>query len=748
MNKKTFIALLFWFLTLSAYPLSTIKGNVFDSNSHEPLHGAFIYIHEFEKGAVTNDEGEFVMEDIPTSEITIQVSFVGYETKIIKINETSSLKIELKPTLVETPEVVVTASNFASQHENAIKIEAISKSSIDGVATPSFVEAIAAIPGLDVISKGNGIGKPVIRGMSNSNVLFLNNGIKMENYQFSEDHPYVTDETGIDHIEVIKGPASLLYGSDAIGGLINILPEHPAVNGKTEGDLSIKVNTVSNGLLANAGVKKSTDNWSWGIRGGMKNHRDYLDGNGDFVPNSRFSQQSARSFLNFNSKKGYFKLSYEFNHLEPGMTNNYSVPLVTENAYEKEFWYQNLTNHIVLSKNTFFIQKIKLNANVSYQVNHRRLNTDEIGEVNMQLGSTSYELKSWIPTNKHSDLIVGFQGAIRQNTNLEAHARVLPDYDENDFALMGLYQHRFADRLSLQAGMRYDFRNLFIPEQEKASHSHNQEEERDEEEVSELMPEQSHHYQNYSFSVGTTWEIVKELLLRANVATAFRPPNVAELTQNGVHGVRYELGNTDLNSQRNVEGDLSVHFHTSNLSADVATFYNAVSNYIYLSPTNEFNEDYRIYQYQQHNAMLYGNEISLRYHPLDWLETEAQFEYIRGNLQSEDNLPFIPHDKLKSRVNIHEDKLWKIQNPSLKVQWVHAFDQSRPSEFETKSPAYNLINASIEGDFPIGKQNLNLALRANNLFNELYIDHLSTLKDLGFYNPGRNVMLSIQYKFR
>jgi len=164
-------------------------------------------------------------------------------------------------------------------------------------------------------------------------------------------------------------------------------------------------------------------------------------------------------------------------------------------------------------------------------------------------------------------------------------------------------------------------------------------------------------------------------------------------------------------------------------------------------PTNAFHEDFRIYQYNQNNAAIFGNEISLRYHPVVWFETEGQFEFIRGQIVEGDHLPFIPHDKLKYSVHIHNDKLGKIYSPSLRIQWVHAFEQNRPSEFETVTPAYNLFNARVEGSFKVGNQQMNLALNANNLLNELYFDHLSTLKEIEYYNPGRNITLSVQWKF-
>lgn len=757
MSKNLFLSLVLWCMVLPSFSMGILSGKVLSTSEGNALPGATIYINEFEKGAISNADGTFILENIPNSAIKVEVSFIGYETKIISIDKLEYIQIWLSPTRIETPEVVVTGSNFSSQHENAIKIESISADKLVSKGSPSFVEMLSSVPGVDVIGMGNGIGKPVIRGLSNSNLLFLNNGVKMENYQFSENHPYVIDEVGVGKIEIIKGPASLLYGSDAIGGLINVLPERPATSDSFQGDISANSYSVSNGYAAGVGLKGSSKQLAWGVRAGIKNNRDYLDGSDRFVPNSRFSQQSAKTYLNWNSEKGYFKLTYNYSHLQPGMTNGVSTALVSENDYEPTVWYQDLTNHMIQTNNTFFLNQYKINANASYNLNHRVLNTDEQNEVNMQLSSFNYDVRTWIPSANDNKLIVGVQGASRHNRNNEAHTRVLPNYTENEMAFMGLYQHTAYGKLSLQAGARFDYRDLFIPEQMKASHSHDEEEsdhdehgddeEGDEDHEEELMLEQTYNYGNISASLGATYELTHYLLFRANIATAFRPPNVAELTQDGVHGSRYEVGNTDLESQRNIEGDLSLHFHKENFSIDIAAFYNHILNYIFLSPTKHFEEELQIYQYNQTNSTLTGGEINLRYHPLNWFEIYSSMSTIRGTQKNGQYLPFIPHDKIVVGVNVEQTELLFLQRPHVGVDLVYAFKQDRPSEFETATSSYSVLNLTAGGFVDLNGQIIQIRLNANNLLNTSYYDHLSLLKGVGYFNPGRNVAISLKYSF-
>ncbi|MCF8362534.1 MAG: TonB-dependent receptor [Prolixibacteraceae bacterium] len=749
--RKTILSLILIFsMVCYAFALRSIEGYVYDKNTNKPLTGATLYIHELERGIVSDENGVFVFHDLPDKSYRAEISFLGYETRIVRIDAKSELSVGLEPSLIEAPEVVVTASNFASQHENAVKIEAVNLENIELSGVSSFAESLTAIPGVDVISKGNGIGKPVIRGLSNSNILFLNNGVKMENYQFSEDHPYVIDETGIDRVEVIKGPASLLYGSDAIGGLINLLPEHPAPVGDVDGDVSVVGHTVSDGGQLNAGVKQSTNNLSWGIRGSMKSHRDYMDGSGRLVPNSRFSQQSAKAFLGHNNHLGFFKLSYDYSHLMPGMTNAASAPLVNKNEYVPDVWYQDLTNHTVLSKNTFYLNDYKVNANLSWSKNHRIVNATGLKSVDMALSSWGLDLKTWLPSSDVNDIILGMQANMNDNNNYDGKVKVLPDYSRRSLAVMGLYQHRFFERLSLQAGARYDYSYLYIPEQEKAVHSHDEHDEEPdehEEEHAEEILAQDYTFYNGSFSLGATWEINHHLLFRANIATAFRPPNVAELTQDGVHGSRYEMGDADLTSQRNYEADVSGHYHSKSLSVDIAGFYNRVNNYIYLSPTGIYKEELPVYLYSQHNASLFGGEATLKYQPLKWLELNSQVSLVRGLLSDGQYLPFIPHDKINGGIKIMRRQLGVFSRLYLSVNFVHALEQRRPSQFETVTPDWFLLHASAGTTFKFAANEMNLSLNVRNLLDKKYIDHLSTLKGVGYYNPGRNIALRLKWIF-
>jgi iron complex outermembrane receptor protein len=721
-----------------------INGFVTDAESGETLIGATIFIPELSKGSVTDENGNYHLDHLPSGMLTLEFAYLGYSTVIKKVylkDRDETLNVALVPTIIHTQEVVISSSSYTTQHENAVKIETIGSGQIMTSGTPNIIAAISNISGVDMISRGNGVAKPVIRGLSNSNVVVLNNGVKLENYQFSEDHPFSISEFGVDKVEVIKGPASLLYGSDAVGGIINVIPEKPAPSGQIMGDINTQYFTNTQGISTNLGVRGSGNHLNWGIRGGIKNHMDYQDGNGNTVYNSRFNEQVMKLNAGYNEHFGSFQLFYDYNAMKLGMITPDALELVSSNDRQPQYWYQDLTNHLVTARNKIFLGRYKIGTDLAWQNNSRKLHTDEKDEVHMNMNVLSYDIKTWLPSGEHTEYIIGTQGAFKENLNQGGHIRVLPDFTQSDYSVMGWLKHTHLSRISVQAGVRWEYRSLHVPEQEKASHSH---EEPGHEDEPEIMPALDRNYQNMTFSLGGTWEINPEFLIRINGASAYRNPNVAELTQDGVHGARYEQGNRDLNSQRSYEADLSGHYHSKIMELDLAVFYNYVNDYIYLAPTDEYDEDLRIYRYTQDNARLYGLEASYGIYPMPWLNLDATYTYLRGERTDGSNLPFIPQDKVDFNVKLEKDQIGFMFAPWISAGMTHAFDQDRPAQFETETANYSLLRAGLGFKVKLQKQFLDFSIVASNILNEVYYDHLSTLKDMGLYNMGRNVTFNLR----
>lgn len=739
MKKLLFFVVMIYLYQLS-YSQNTIKGQVFDEKN-EVLVGVTVYIQEINKGTTTNEHGEYQLYNLPQGEFSLQFSFLGYENRIEKCHLNNSeveLNINLKQSVIETEEIVVTGGYNSSQHENAAKVEILKISNISNINSPNFMEVLTKVPGVDMISKGNGVSKPVIRGLSMNNILVLNNGIRIENYQYSENHPLGIDENSIEKVEIIKGPASLLYGSDAMGGVINFIKEKPAPVGKIVGDYNLKMFSNSTGLNSGFGIKGAGENVFAGIKIGAKSHADYRQGGGEFVKNSRFNEQSLSTNIGFSKSNACFKVYYDYFNQNLGMTVSPVLNIINQRDRKNDIWYQDLEHHLVSSQNNFFLGSAKLELNAAYQVAQRKLQA-AVSEpvVEMQLNTTTYDGRLYFPTKNKNEFILGFQGYFQSNQNLNNRvSQFLPNAKINSTAGLFLYQISFADKMKLQTGIRYDFYSIETkPLGTEGSIDYH------------LPVENSYH--NLNGSIGATYK-EKKSIFRLNFSKAFRAPNIAELTSNGIHESRFEKGNPDLKPENGYETDASYHFHSDNMTIDLALFYNFIDNYIYIEPSNDtIAGGIKIYNFSQSSAKLYGGEAGIHFHPkhFDWLHFETTFSNVTGKKSSNKFLPFIPANKLFSELRFNKEKIGFLADNYLNISSQYAFAQNMPSDFEEKTEAYFLLNLGIGTNVKIQNQTLNFGFYVNNIFDTKYFDHLSTLKEIGYYNQGRNLIFSMKIPF-
>nr|WP_321407317.1 TonB-dependent receptor [uncultured Carboxylicivirga sp.] len=742
-------------LTFSILINAQLSGIITDKSSSEKLVGATVYIMELDKGTTTDVDGRFTLKNIPNNEITIQISYIGYQTTYIKWSSESNqydLNISLEHVMIRHEEVVVSAGFSDTQHRNAISVDFLDNKQISSSPAISSTQLLSKFPGVDVAGGSPAESQPVIRGLSGTNILMLNNGIRLENYQFSRHHPFIVDEYGTERIEVIKGPASLLYGSDAVGGVINFIKELPAATNQMEADFGSRYFSNTNGFNTTMAVKQSSENFQWGVRGVVKTHGDYHDGNNNAIPNSRYTSKALKNFIGYNFKNGSTKLFYDYSTDNIGLTIGGIDTLFLGDSNNPEVYYQDLKNHFISSKSTLFIGNTKLNANFGYQINKRKeieiATAEEDGiAINSQLNTFNYELKAQTNLSDKVKSIFGFQGMYRNNVNHEAEGKIIPDADLLDLSGFGFFQYTPNDKFVMQAGLRYDYRSLDVPLQEKGSHDHGEttEETTHEEEYIELY----RNFNNISGSIGATYNLSETSLLRANFASAFRAPNLAELTQGGLHAGRHEEGNPDLEAQRSYEVDLGIHNHHELFTFDISTFYNNITNYIYLAPTGVIEEGNPVYEYRQTPAGLAGAEAGIHYHPstAKWLHIKTTGAYIHAQQKDGSPLPFIPPLKGNLEIKIEKENWPFLKRSFFQIDLDLASKQNNPSEFETVTNGYYLVNAMAATELNPGIMNIELSVSANNLMNRQYVDHLNLLKDLGYNNMGRNISIGLAVRF-
>lgn len=729
----------FYHLTIAQ---NKITGKITDQD-HLPLIGASIYLPDMNKGAVSDSKGHFELLNLPNGKIKIQFSFIGYSNHIETIElkgEPVEVNVSLKQTAISAEEIVVSGGYHSTQHENVVKIDMLKLDPQTIKSTPNFTEVLTKVPGVDMISKGSGVSKPVIRGLSMNDILVLNNGVRFENYQYSSHHPLGIDEFGIEDVEIIKGPASLLYGSDAIGGVINFIKEKPAPIGSFVGDYNLQLFSNSLGMTNNLGIKGASKNFFGGLRVGQKTNSDFLQGGGAFVPNSRFNEWSLKANAGFTNKIGTFKLFYDFNKQKLGLVEDEAIEAITERGRENKILYQELNTHLLSSQNKLYFGKIKLDINSAFQntelVHFGDLN---VFEIQMKLATLNYETKLHLSGKENSEYIIGLEGLNQTNTNLnDRETKLLPDANTNNYSVFGLVQYTFFKKLKLQTGVRYDIKSINTRAIGLSMDT-----------LSYRAPLEKS-FGSFSGSLGATYKLTEVLLFRANFAAAFRTPNLAELTSNGQHELRYEIGDHNLDPENAYETDLSMHYHIDNITIDIAGFYNMIDNYIFIAQTGDTTPSgISIYKYRQANSALYGGEAGLHFHPkaIQWLHFETTFSSVIGKQKNGDYLPFVPAHKLRFEFRAEKEKLLFLQKTFASVNICTAFDQNNAAPDETTTQGYSLLDLSIGGNIKMNRQFILISIGANNIFDKKYIDHLSTLKEVNLFNPGRNISLSLKIPF-
>ncbi len=738
---RIIVILVIGLFSLNLHAQNKITGKITDQDN-QLLPGTTIFIPEINKGTVSDKNGRYELLNLPNGKLKIQYSYIGYSNVIetVVLNDTErELNVEMRLSPIEAEQIVISGGYSATQHENAVKIDILKVNTLQVKNTPNFMEVLTKIPGVDMISKGPGVSKPVIRGLSMNDILVLNNGVRFENYQYSSHHPLGIDEFGIEDVEVIKGPASLLYGSDAIGGVINFIKEKPAPVGTITGDYNLQLFSNTLGMTNNLGIKGASKKFFGGIRAGQKTNADFLQGGGDYVPNSRFNEWSVKANAGFTAKSGTFKLYYDYSQQKLGLVEDEALEEITKRGRANEIFYQQLNTHLISSQNKIYLNKLRLEVNSAYQSTELvHFGEPDVYEIQMRLGTLTYETRLHLPSNENSEYIIGFQGFNQTNTNLnERETILLPDANTSNYSGFGLIQHTFLTKLKLQAGIRYDYKNITTQKVGLPDDA-------------EYRSALEKNYGSFSGSFGATYNLSEVLLFRANFAAAYRTPNLAELTSNGPHETRYEVGDPDLVPENSLEGDVNIHFHKPNYSFDIAGFYNSIQHYIFISPTGDTTVDgMSIYKYMQNDAELYGGEAGLHIHPepLEWLHFETTFASVIGKQKNGDYLPFIPAYKLNFELRGEIEKMSFLHKPFLSLHTSTAFDQNNAAPDETATDGYTLLDFSLGGQIKISNQLLSIGISVNNLLDEKYIDHLSTLKEVNMYDPGRNITLFLKVPF-
>lgn len=706
---------------------------------------ASVFVPELNTGCQAGADGVFTLKNLPAGSFIFQFSCLGYKTlnKNVTVSDsTPPLDVVLSGQLINSGEVIVYGKKGKSDREVVRTTEQVTAGTMREEGALTLAEGLTKVAGVSQVTSGAGISKPVIRGLTGSRIQNLVLGIRFDNQNWGDEHGLGLSYIGIDRVEIIKGPYSLLYGAEAMGGVINIIEENPAPAGflQADGGLSFFSNTL--GYSTSAGVKQNNGKFNWRIRIGTESHADYQDGKNNRVINSRFNDYVGKASFGFAGKKWVSKNNYFF------ALNNYGfvgeaydttrLKLVADSRYSRDLY---LPHHQVFinmfsTQNTFFLKHsvARLIAGVHFN-NRQEQGLGYHPELDMQLNTYNASLLWEKSFGKRFELTLGTQHLLQTNRNL-AIRNVIPDADLNENSAY-IYCKLTFNKLFIDGGLRGDAKNI------QTYSTYNQYAP-----STDILPF-NHFYTVMSGSLGTTLQLGKYILLKANGSNAYRAPNLAELSSNGLHEgtMRYEIGNTNLKAEQMYGSEASVQVNSAQVSGYVALFYNYFMNYIFLSPTNETYVGLPIYRYLQQDALMHGSDASITYNPsfLKQLSINESFSFVQGTRKDGLALPFIPPPRLNSEVR--SDFKVKKLNCYAKGSYTYVWEQNQLALFEKYTPWYDLINAGAGVKFMSEKREITAGISCNNLLDRFYYDHLSRYKYFGVYNMGRNISVNLTIKF-
>ena len=644
-------------------------------------------------------------------------------------------------------EVTVTGVTGDTKLKNSTApISIISGKELRQTTSTNIIDAIAHQPGVAQITTGSGISKPIIRGLGYNRIIVMSEGVRQEGQQWGDEHGIEIDAQNVNSVEILKGPASLMYGSDGMAGVL-ILHGSPI---QPEGEMKATVSTeyqTNNGLfdysLNFAGNQKG---FVWDVRFSDKYAHAYKNKYDGYVPGSQFTERAGRLMLGLNKRWGYSHLTWTTYHQTPSIVEGErdevtgELECSTDNVktYSKALPFQQIKHYKAVWDNSLNLKRGWLKAIIGYQQNRRQEFEDNADEYELffKLHTITYDLRYLSQEFNGWKMAGGVNGMWQQSQNLGEES-LIPEYKLFDIGAYATVS-KSLECLTLNGGLRFDNRHLNF-------HSRN--------------------FNGVTGSIGAVWNASEHLNLRLNMARGFRAPNMSELGSDGVHEgtLRYEIGNPELKPEYSWQADLGLDFTSEYVSAQVALFANRIENYIFAQRIDMVMEEgYRTYEYTQGDARLLGFEAGIDIHPIHSLHFENTFSLVDAQqLNASEDAKYLPMtpaprwtSELKYELSHHGHKT--LNNAYVALGLEHNLAQNhyyKVDDTETRTPAYTLLSLSVGTDLNIHKKKVaELYVTAENLLNTAYQNHLSRLKycDVnnatgrqGVFNMGRNIVFKV-----
>ncbi|MBI1781831.1 MAG: TonB-dependent receptor [Sphingobacteriales bacterium] len=765
---------------------NVFSGKITDKATSKPLAGVSVYFNDLKTGAVTDAEGNFSVNNIPSGKHLVEISYVGYGTisEYVEFNNDVKKDYSLSLAVIENDAVIVTGVSSATQlKKSPVAVSLIRKQDLFNGVAPNLIEALTKKGGIATVSTGPAIAKPVIRGLGYNRVVVLNDGVRQEGQQWGDEHGIEIDELSVTKVEILKGPSSLIYGSDAMAGVINIITNSPIANNTIKGNLFSNYQTNNRLRSYYGNIAGNTNGFNWNLYGTYKAAADYKNKYDGYVLNSKFKDRNFGGYVGYNGGWGFSHLIFSrFNQTLGIVEGNrdddgYFVKPVAGGGEvrgtDADFKsinplvpFQDITHTKYVSDNSFNIGKSRLTAVIGFQENQRTEhgNADDPSAANLSfdLKTVTENIQFHFPEKNNWRTSIGASGMQQNNTN-KGEERLIPNYDLTDEGVF-IFSKKQIDKLTLSGGVRFDTRTVNGRKTMEGS--------------DEKFASFSKSFSNLSGSVGLSYEANKNVLFRFNLARGYRAPSLPELSSNGEHkGTnRYEYGNLNLKSETSFQADAGMEVNNEHISVQLNLYDNNVNNFIFYQKLASVNGGDSLvgnataFKFEQRKANLAGIELNLDIHPhpLDWLHFENTFSYVSGRfseaVDGTKNMPLIPPARLISQLRgdfLKKGKL--IRNFSISGELDNTFKQNRPFtafNTETATKGYTLVNAGINAELMNKSKTIcSISFNVMNLTDVAYQNHLSRLKytaenlvtgRTGVFNMGRNfsVKVNIPLEFK
>ncbi|WP_293742958.1 TonB-dependent receptor [uncultured Pedobacter sp.] len=786
-------------ISLNAIAQNAIVKGIVTSNG-EVLENITVKVSGSKSSIKSNHSGSYVLRDIPYGVCDLVFSGIGYQAHVVRVTlkaDTVTVNADLLSLSSNLNDVVITGVNRATQlRKSPVPIAVLSRKTMDQNVNTNLIDAIVkGVPGITAVTTGPNVSKPFIRGLGYNRVLTLYDGLRQEGQQWGDEHGIEVDEYAITRVEVVKGPASLTYGSDALAGVINMIPYTPGFeNGKLKGDLTANYQSNNGMIGSSVGLAYVKNDWKYTFRATGKmahNYRNKIDG---LVYGTAFREYNLSASARLDKSWGFSKtaVTYYDNVMEipDGSRDSLSRrftrqvmdegddiknrPLVAErdlNTYVINPLHQHIQHFRFYNTSQFKFGTSDLNVLVGGQQSVRReynhpTRPNQPG-LYVVLNTFNYDLKYNLPDFAGIESTVGLNGMYQVNKSKDATDFPIPDYKLFDIGAF-YFAKKSMGKVDVSGGIRIDRRNISWDDFYVGTNVLTCFDKR----VSAgdltgklQFPSFTKNYYGLSGSLGLTYNISERFLIKANIARGYRAPNITEIGSNGLDPGAHivYLGNRTFKPEFNLQQDLGMIAYLKDADISLELFNNQIQNYIYQSRLTDANGNQVVivpgnltYQYQQSKARLYGAEISINLHPnaLKWLSFNNSLAYTVGLNQNRElldqygdevrYLPFIPPLQVRTEIKATAQKpIGIFDKPYIKIDAALFADQDKfyaLDNTESFTAGYTLINGGIGSTLITrkGKTICDIFLQADNIFNIAYQSNLNRLKYFEYYNQSPN----------